>query len=415
MAYIRDLNRVAGSWRASHYPQMEGTTLRDRLRRAGGVASPPTLSSPKREGAWQHHDKLARDFLQGQEHPLPSPSHDTRKTPSLRNNGGGWDDLPKSIDWRDVGGVSYVPPVRDQRSCGSCYAFATLGMVEARLKIASGGRVNVQLSPQEVISCSEYSQGCDGGFPYLIGKYGVDFGLVEETCFPYKAKDLPCSSASSSVATSRHGNHPSTTTSHHDNHLPMAISRHDGQSSMATGRHDGQSPTATGRHDDQSSTATHRHDKQLTMALDSHGNWSPRAPGRQHENCTRYRLSDYGYVGGYYGACNERDMMAEVAENGPLAVGYMVFSDFHHYRSGVYRRTGLQDQLNSWIPISHAVLVVGYGEEEGEEGSGKYWIVQNSWGEWWGEGGFFRIARGTNEANFESIASFATPILPEES
>ena len=30
------------------------------------------------------------------------------------------------------------------------------------------------------------------GFPYLIGKYAKDFGLVDEQCFPYKAKDSPC-------------------------------------------------------------------------------------------------------------------------------------------------------------------------------------------------------------------------------
>lgn len=35
-------------------------------------------------------------------------------------------------------------------------------------------------------------KGCDGGFPYLIGKYIQDFGIVDESCFPYIAKDSPC-------------------------------------------------------------------------------------------------------------------------------------------------------------------------------------------------------------------------------
>ena len=30
------------------------------------------------------------------------------------------------------------------------------------------------------------------GFPYLISKYAEDFGLVDEECFPYEAKDSPC-------------------------------------------------------------------------------------------------------------------------------------------------------------------------------------------------------------------------------
>lgn len=37
--------------------------------------------------------------------------------------------------------------------------------------------------------------GCEGGFPYLIaGKYSEDFGMVEESCFPYEAIQRKCDS-----------------------------------------------------------------------------------------------------------------------------------------------------------------------------------------------------------------------------
>lgn len=36
------------------------------------------------------------------------------------------------------------------------------------------------------------SPGCDGGFPYLIGKYVQDFGIVDESCFPYTGSDSLC-------------------------------------------------------------------------------------------------------------------------------------------------------------------------------------------------------------------------------
>jgi len=55
--------------------------------------------------------------------------------------------------------------------------------------------------------------------------------------------------------------------------------------------------------------------------------------------------------------------------------------------------------------INHAVTLIGYGTDSA---SGMdYWIVQNSWGNTWGEGGFIRIRRGTNEVNCEVNGFFA--------
>lgn len=58
--------------------------------------------------------------------------------------------------------------------------------------------------------------------------------------------------------------------------------------------------------------------------------------------------------------------------------------------------------------VNHAVLLVGYGVEPttGE----KFWTVKNSWSDTWGEDGFFRIRRGTNECSIESMALKVTAI-----
>lgn len=61
---------------------------------------------------------------------------------------------------------------------------------------------------------------------------------------------------------------------------------------------------------------------------------------------------------------------------------------FIKYSSGIY----YDDECLDSKEFSHAVLIVGYGSEKGID----YWIVKNSWGEMWGERGFFRIARNKN-------------------
>ena len=74
---------------------------------------------------------------------------------------------------------------------------------------------------------------------------------------------------------------------------------------------------------------------------------------------------------------------------GPLSVSIKVTTNFIFYKSGVFFDPSCNDGQRS---TNHAVLLVGYGTSNF---AGDYWIVQNSWGTWWGEGGFARITRNT--------------------
>lgn len=55
--------------------------------------------------------------------------------------------------------ISFCGNLCISASCGSCYSFATMGMLEARVRILTNNTDTPILSPQQVVSCSEYSQG----------------------------------------------------------------------------------------------------------------------------------------------------------------------------------------------------------------------------------------------------------------
>lgn len=286
--FISNINEHQNSWVAGPYAEMEGMTHEELLSRRGGRGS--HVMSP------------------------PSPAISSKRVQNLA------DRLPKSFDWRKQNGVNYVSPIRNQGTCGSCYAFSSTAMIEARLRVLTNNSLQLQLSPQDIVDCSEYSQGCAGGFPYLVaGKYAQDFGMVEETCNPYKGTDETC---------------------------------------------------------------------------------------KKNVSCQRHYVAEYRYVGGFYGGCNEDLMRIQLVRNGPMSVSFEVYPDFQAYTGGIYHHTGLEDKFNPFSITNHVVLVVGYGEENNE----KFWIVKNSWGESWGEKGFFRIRRGVNECGIESIAAEAFPI-----
>jgi len=95
-------------------------------------------------------------------------------------------DLPKSVDWREKGCVSEV---KDQKQCGSCWAFSTTGAVEGAWCAAGNGQVN--LSEQQLVDCGakEGNAGCQGGLMTKGLQYVVDNnGLCSEDDYPYIAR-----------------------------------------------------------------------------------------------------------------------------------------------------------------------------------------------------------------------------------
>jgi cathepsin X len=103
-------------------------------------------------------------------------------------------------------------------------------------------------------------------------------------------------------------------------------------------------------------------------------------------------ISDYGSISG------ADAMQQEIYQRGPIACGIDATS-LLNYESGIIRNDPGQG-------IDHVISVVGWGNDSK---SGMYWIVRNSWGEYWGEMGYVRVGKG--QLMVEEQCSWAVPAM----
>jgi hypothetical protein len=92
------------------------------------------------------------------------------------------------VDWTTQGKVS---PVKNQASCGSCWAFSATGVLESYW-LQKGTTISV--SEQQLVDCSrpQGNQGCNGGWPSSALNYVKTYGITTEAAYPYVAKDQAC-------------------------------------------------------------------------------------------------------------------------------------------------------------------------------------------------------------------------------
>ncbi|KAF3655577.1 Actinidain [Capsicum annuum] len=97
--------------------------------------------------------------------------------------------LPESVDWREKGALV---DIKNQGSCGSCWAFSAVAAIESINQITTGELIS--LSEQELIDCDRsYNEGCNGGlmdyaFQFVIKNGGID----SEEDYPYVEGDGTC-------------------------------------------------------------------------------------------------------------------------------------------------------------------------------------------------------------------------------
>jgi cathepsin B len=189
-------------------------------------------------------------------------------------------ELPDSFDsaeqWPQC---SVITNVRDQSSCGSCWAFGSVSSFEARACIATGK--DVKYSPEQTAFCFN-SDGCGGG-NNVWGKFkstgvvsGGDYTDNEgETCARYSLK--PCA-----------------------HHVP-------------------------GDEKYQPCPSSEYH--------------SPTCPTACEDGYNVTFSADKLHAASTYGVRGEENMMKDLVENGPMYVSFTVYDDFPTYRSGVYKHT----------------------------------------------------------------------------
>jgi len=127
----------------------------------------------------------------------------------------------------------------------------------------------------------------------------------------------------------------------------------------------------------------------------------------QAGSCRYSSSASVGYNTGYQSVqtFDELALQQAVAMIGPISVGIDAsLPTFQLYRSGVYKDTKCSSTV-----LDHAVLVVGYGNENGQD----YWLLKNSWGTSWGMQGYMKLARNANNlCGVATDASFPLTFIP---
>ncbi|RWS22856.1 hypothetical protein B4U80_05385 [Leptotrombidium deliense] len=249
------------------------------------------------------------------------------------------DEFDARKNWPDCPSISLI---RDQGSCGSCWAFGAVEAISDRICIASKSSVKVDISAENLLACCDScGSGCNGGYPSAAWQYWVQSGLVtgglynsNDGCQPY------------SIPACEH-------------HII------------------GPRPNCTGEGD---------------------------TPQCSHECRSGYPKSyddDKYYGKRAYSVSGVKQIQAEIMKHGPVEADFTVYSDFPSYKSGVYQAHSSQELGG------HAIRILGWGEENGTP----YWLIANSWNNDWGDKGYFKILRGSDECGIEDDINAGLPKL----
>ena len=306
---------------------------------------------------------------------------------------------PDSFDGR-VSWKGLLGKVEDQGGCGSCWAFASTAMLAQRFNIQSRGLMNIELSQTKLILCDwggaelkvthpelpEYASilpeleggginntACYGNSLIDACRYLYEIGTCTEECVPYNhILDLEIGDFQK-IGSFRRGSPAAT-------QLPLCSAVAGPVGDMCAGSH---VDVATGEESgipERFFRAYHFYGLYGTP-----GEVETNIDSIRHHNPHNVQIAKKG---------GELQIRREIWRWGPVATGMRVYPDFYTFNAAqdIYKWDGKGPQVGG-----HAIVIVGWGEETGV----KYWIIRNSWGAAWGDGGYFRMVRGTDDCGVE--------------
>lgn len=98
---------------------------------------------------------------------------------------------------------------------------------------------------------------------------------------------------------------------------------------------------------------------------------------------------------------NDVDQLKQALQSGPVSVTIDVPESLTFYVSGIYNDKAC---LSEFSQLDHAVVAVGYGEDDE---AGPYWIIRNSWSSEWGQDGYIYISAKDNICGVLTDSSYA--------
>ena len=301
---------------------------------------------------------------------------------------------PRNFNWADVPEV--MGKIHTQEtSCASCWAYTSTDTIEAIEVISGRRKKHVELSAEQLINCDNYDSGCNTGNMFTAYEWIHEHGGLATVRSFHGAAGLLARAESAAMLGAGSG---AALGSFQEK--VTAVRERDAKALIDQARDEGNLGEFAVFFEESLGA---EEEKRVLDSIES-------GLGSTHGNCpANLNLQDrvYGYCELNFDA-GEAALMEAVSKQ-PVAVGINANKIFQLYASGIIRSTDCGPAPHTpdseIMAINHAVVVTGWGEEMVKGELIKYWILKNSFGENWGEHGYFKLERGPDTVDQEGFGT----------